>query len=66
MNSSDFYVGGDEPSSVEDMRAWCKAQAKAGADALHARAAATEGRKPRLTDAESAAQARAKIDRSQR
>jgi hypothetical protein len=49
---------------ISDIAAWCKAQAKKGADQLHARATANDARAPKLTDAESAAIARAKIDRS--
>ena len=44
-----------------DIAAWCKAQAKKGADALHARAA-TPTAKTKLTDAESAAIARARLE----
>jgi hypothetical protein len=49
---------------IHDRIAWLKGRAREGADALHARAA-TPDRAPKLTDAESAAIARAKIDRSQ-
>ena len=51
------------PEQIHDRAAWCKARAREGADALHARATATKA--PRLTDAESAAIARKRIDRSQ-
>ena len=53
------------PEEIHDRIAWLKDQARQGADRLHARAAGIESRKPKLTDAESAAIARAKIDRSQ-
>jgi hypothetical protein len=49
------------PSEVHDRVAWLKAQAKQGADQLHARAAVPE-RQPKLTNAESAAIARKRID----
>lgn len=47
------------PAELEE----CKRLAREGAAAVHARAAG-ESRRPSLTDAESAAIARAKIDRS--
>lgn len=49
---------------IRDRIAWLKDRAREGADALHARAA-TPDRLPKLTDAESAAIARKRIDRSQ-
>lgn len=48
------------PAELEE----CKRLAREGAAAVHARAASPVAR-PKLTDAESAAIARAKIDRSQ-
>ena len=53
-----------DEATLADIAAWCKARAREGAEAVHAQAAGIESRKPRLTDAESAAIARAKIDRS--
>lgn len=50
---------------IRDRIAWLKDRAREGSDALHARATAADTRQPKLTDAESAARARAKIDRSQ-
>jgi len=48
------------PEQVAERAAWCRDQARKGADALHARAAYT---KPKtLTDAESTAIARAKLE----
>lgn len=47
---------------VPDELKECKRLAKEGADALHAQAAGLDARKPKLTDAESAARARKKID----
>jgi hypothetical protein len=52
------------PGEVHDRVAWLKAQAKQGADALHARAAVPE-RQPKLTNAESAAIARKRIDQEE-
>lgn len=49
---------------THDIAAWCKAAAREGADALHARATTADAKKPKLTDAESAAIARKRIDRS--
>ena len=49
------------PAELEE----CKRLAREGAAAVHARAAGADNRRPPLTDAESAAIARAKIDRSQ-
>ena len=43
-----------------DLIAWVKARAREGADQLHARAATTKA--PQLTDAESAAIARRRLD----
>ena len=51
------------PEEIHDRIAWLKDRARQGADALHARAAGMDARKPKLTDAESTAIARAKIDR---
>lgn len=52
------------PDELRDRVTWLKAEARKGADALHSRAA-TPQRQPKLTDAESAAIARKRIDRSQ-
>ena len=51
------------PEETRDIAAWCKAKAREGANALHARAALTKP--PQLTDAENAAIARKRIDRNQ-
>lgn len=53
-----------DEAQVSDIAAWCKARAREGADKVHAQAAGMDARKPKLTDAESAAIARARIDRS--
>ena len=45
---------------IRDIAAWCKAEARKGATALHLRAAGTKA--PKLTDAESAAIARKRLD----
>jgi hypothetical protein len=50
------------PAEVHDRIAWLKDRAREGADRLHARAAVNDARKPLLTDAESAAIARKRID----
>lgn len=50
------------PDEIHDRIAWLKDRAREGADTLHARAAGMDARKPKLTDAESAAIARARID----
>jgi hypothetical protein len=52
------------PEQVRDRVAWLKTQARLGADALHARAATPE-RQPKLTNAESAAIARKRIDQEE-
>lgn len=51
-----------DDADIRDIAAWCKARAREGADALHARATTFDARKPKLTDAESAALARKRID----
>lgn len=52
------------PDEVRDRIAWLKDRAQEGAKALHAReVGADHPRAPKLTDAESAAIARARIDR---
>ena len=51
------------PDEIHDRIARLKDRAREGADALHARAAGMDARKPKLTDAESAAIARTRIDR---
>lgn len=51
------------PEEIHDRIAWLKDRARQGANALHAQAAGMDARKPKLTDAESTAIARAKIDR---
>lgn len=50
------------PEQIRDRAEWCRNTARQGADQLHARAATPE-RQPKLTNAESAAIARAKLDR---
>jgi hypothetical protein len=40
----------------------CKRLAREGADALHSRASTADAKKPKLTDAESAARARKRLD----
>lgn len=53
------------PDEIHDRIAWLQEQRRKGADALAARAVgADHPRAQKLTDAESAAIARAKIDRS--
>lgn len=55
----------DQPLTRDELRdriAWLKDRAREGADALHSRAAGADARKPKLTDAESAAIARACLD----
>jgi hypothetical protein len=52
------------PEQIRDRVAWLKNQARQGADALHARAAVPE-RQPKLTNAESAAVARKRIDQEE-
>lgn len=52
------------PDQIRDRVAWLKAEARKGADRL-ASTATTPDRAPKLTDAESAAIARHRIDRSQ-
>ena len=52
------------PEQIRDRITWLKAEARKGADALHAKAA-THAKPPQLTDAESAAKARARLERSQ-
>lgn len=48
------------PEQIAERAAWCREQARKGADALHSRAAYT---KPKTyTDTESAAIARARLD----
>ena len=60
--TSDFDLGpaDDEAPDPNDLVSWCKARAREGANALHARAAVTKP--PTLTDAESAALARKRAD----
>ena len=53
------------PEQIRERAAWCRDQARKGSDQLHARAATTTKTKT-LTDAESAAIARAEIDRRDR
>ena len=50
------------PDEVRDRVNWLKAEARKGADQLHARATTADAKKPKLTDAESAAIARKRID----
>lgn len=52
----------DHSRGADDVRAECRRLAREGAAALHARAAGADARKPPLTDAESAAIARKRID----
>ena len=52
------------PDEIRDRIAWLKDRAREGADKVHAQAAGMDARKPKLTDAESAAIARTRIDRS--
>lgn len=52
------------PDEIHDRITWLKDRAREGANALHARVAGADARKPKLTNTESAAQARARIDRS--
>lgn len=52
------------PDEIRDRIAWLKDRAREGADKVHAQAAGMDTRKPKLTDAESAAIARTRIDRS--
>lgn len=56
MSDDDFH----------DIAEWCRQQARKGADALHARAAGMDARKPKLTDSESAAIARKRIENGER
>lgn len=49
-------------AGYRDIAAWLKAEARKGADALHARATAADAKAKPRTDAESAAIARARID----
>lgn len=53
------------PEEIHDRVAWLKDRAREGADRLHARATVNDARKPKLTDAESAAIARARIDKGE-
>ena len=59
MSDHDRDLTRDE---IHDRISWLKDRAREGADRLHARAT-TPDRQPKLTDAESAAIARAKLDR---
>lgn len=54
----------DNDELTRDIAAWCKAQAREGANVLHSRAASPIKVETR-TNAESAAIARKRIDRSQ-
>lgn len=60
--TSDFDRGpvDEETPDPADIAKWCKAKAKEGANALHARAKYVKP--PQLTDAESAALARKRAD----
>lgn len=61
MTALDDHLGPDDRRNLID---WVKARAREGADQLHARAATTKA--PQLTDTESAARARAKLDKETR
>lgn len=52
----------DHSRGADDVREECRRLAREGAAAVHARAAGADSRRPPLTDAESAARARKRID----
>lgn len=52
----------DHSRGADDVREECRRLAREGAARLHARAAGADSRRPPLTDAESAAIARKRID----